>query len=309
MDRHLTAELEARSHILLELGVPTLPAVWLRPEADDGSGSEESKIGGQIGWPKGKPWPICDSVDFIADPCSEQNDYLVPVAQFRRDDFPEISFPEDSDILQLLWCPRFHRPKGVIVDGPYLKAFWHAVADLEEVPNPEPSWADPGLVPNPCVWQPVWIDDAPVWRDLTAGQKAQVPGLLQSRGALLMHPTPESLQWMEGMAGSSDAARYNHYGLGTIPGTKLLGYANSDYQQAPPVCNCGSAMAHLFTASARELDPSIGAWYWRYDPSFRSETIHSSVGPMEIGALDGAVYVFYCDRCPERPVRVRTVFG
>src|SRR6266478_6819118 len=109
MDVSLVDDLRERMEVLRHLGIPTLPAVWLRPEPRPYAGVFTSKIGGQIGWPKEVPWPICDGSDILFDPpLNEQNDYYVPVAQFRRDEFPEICFPENSDILQLLWCPRFH---------------------------------------------------------------------------------------------------------------------------------------------------------------------------------------------------------
>jgi hypothetical protein len=94
MDVSLDDELRERKEILRDLGIPTLPAVWLRPEPRPSAGVFTSKIGGQIAWPEDIPWPVCDVLDIPFDsPLDEQNDYYVPIAQFRRDEFPEISFP------------------------------------------------------------------------------------------------------------------------------------------------------------------------------------------------------------------------
>ena len=100
--------LDERQATIDRLDMPTLSAVWLRPTPRQGAGISVSKIGGPIGWPYAVPWPVCERTELLYDHLPEQNTYYVPAAQFLKDDFPEIHFPPESDILQLLWCPRHH---------------------------------------------------------------------------------------------------------------------------------------------------------------------------------------------------------
>src|SRR5579871_2557077 len=102
------AFMHRREEILSKLGVATLPAIWLRPKPQDKLASTTSKLGGPIAWPADVSWPICEARDVLMDYLTVQNDFLVPVGQFLKTDFPEISFPSGSDVLQILWCPRYH---------------------------------------------------------------------------------------------------------------------------------------------------------------------------------------------------------
>src|SRR5579871_5766091 len=102
-----------------------------------------------------------------------QNDFLVPVGQFLKTDFPEISFPSGSDVLQILWCPRYHtHPNGDIrMLGPNVKAFWHSTISLQRMTNPKPNCPDPTLVPEQCVLDPMRVADVPGFAVWTRAQK------------------------------------------------------------------------------------------------------------------------------------------
>src|SRR5689334_23481861 len=68
MDISLAEDLEKRKTTLAELGVATLPAMWLRPESHPHAGAMASKIGGQIAWPAHVVWPVCDGGTVIHAP-------------------------------------------------------------------------------------------------------------------------------------------------------------------------------------------------------------------------------------------------
>src|SRR5215208_4937386 len=64
--------------------------------------ADASKAGGLILWPRNEAWPVCD-----LHSCP-----YVTVLQLRRDDLPDVPFPEHADLLQLLWCPNDHDEHG-----------------------------------------------------------------------------------------------------------------------------------------------------------------------------------------------------
>jgi hypothetical protein len=73
-----------------------------------------SHLGGSMLWPIEESWPECDAHEGedrtieedgveISIPCP-----LVPIMQLFREDCPGVRFPENKDLLQLLWCPEEH---------------------------------------------------------------------------------------------------------------------------------------------------------------------------------------------------------
>jgi hypothetical protein len=280
-------DLEGRRTLIEQLGLRTRLAVWLRPTQQH-AGELVSKIGGQIAWPTNASWPSCHTPEPGIPPNSEHNDNYVPLAQFLRSDFPQISFPAKSDVLQLLWCPRFHghpaHPRWHA--GPEIQAFWHSWEGLEQHSNPIASQANPFLVPHECTFSPLAIDDTKDWLELQDDEQHRVQGL-----------------FCNDQTGSTEpiGVRYAQT-LGPIPGTKLLGYPGWNNPEPYPTCAKGHVMCHLFTTGSVEVDPSFGDWYWRYDASFKDLAVHRSVDPVGLDALDGFVHIFYCDVCPDRPI-------
>ena len=62
MAYNLQRDLASRVGRLTDLGIPTKPAIWLRPKCvvPGTIGTTASKIGGNIAWPTSVPWPICE---------------------------------------------------------------------------------------------------------------------------------------------------------------------------------------------------------------------------------------------------------
>ena len=52
----------------------------------------------------------------------------LPVLQLHRDQFPDLPFPGDSDIFQLLWCPMVHFGVGIGKEGPGHRLYWRRAA-------------------------------------------------------------------------------------------------------------------------------------------------------------------------------------
>lgn len=297
----MDADFRRRQELLAKSSAPTIPAVWLRPTIKADAGLTASKLGGKIAWPKTTKWPKCDGGDEVYEHVPGRNDNYVPLAQFRKDDFPEINFPEESDILQLLWCPRLHMDahNEDWVDGPKMKAFWHSVGQLEDLGNPKPRCPDPGLVPRECIFDPLRLDDTVMWVHLTESQRSKAVGPLaeeQYSGSLEWVPDEAvpALQWGET--------------AGPIPGTKLLGYLNYGFhsllEQNVPECNGGHRMSHLFTLTSGEIDPGEGKWYIRQRYRGGGEPLESW-----LRALVGVFHVFYCDKCQDHPVSTVLIQG
>jgi hypothetical protein len=227
-----------------------IPAVWLRPFPSSGLDIRASKIGGRFAWPAGVPWPRCKSRDVLHNDDEGQNDFHVTLAQFRKDEFPEIRFPGEADIMQLTWCPRFHEDPdtdwGEI--GPEVAAGWHQVRDLEDIENPSPGFPEPELSPTECAFRSLRLDDVPIIHDLDESQKN---GVLEQLARLPGETSPRD--------------RYFDT-LGPIPGTKLLGYSVEQGRGGTHFCSCGRQMAHLFTVRTTELSGPSSEWYRRFDP-------------------------------------------
>ncbi|AGM09107.1 hypothetical protein AORI_6524 [Amycolatopsis keratiniphila] len=133
---------------------------------------DESHFGGPLLWPSDEPWPECpvtwppdpDASDDAwpgGHPLDEPVPAMVGAAQFFRDDFPELPFPEGTDVLQILFCPLEH--DNPYHRGPAVRLVWRdsgEVGDIAE-PPPAPEDAETAYLPEPCVFEPCSIDELP----------------------------------------------------------------------------------------------------------------------------------------------------
>jgi hypothetical protein len=272
---NLERDLASRGRRLRNLGIPILPAIWLRPRrVIPGSiATTASKIGGNIAWPASVPWPVCEIPhEHIDEPIERNSDSYVVVAQFQKANFPEIKFPDGAAIVQILWCPHAHRHPSIQYGGigPVPKVFWHSMAGLADGPNPTPRNPADWFVPMECSFTPLRLDDAPGWGDSTDQHRRRLRG---------------------------DNEAY-HQRLGTIPGTKLLGWMDCA-SLTNPVCSCGTTMELLFTIVDVDVDVASGRWSQRYG---EPPEVRHGAGPVGI-SLDHAMFIFYCTVCPERPTQ------
>lgn len=77
------------------------PAVRLHP-VHGSPGVTDSHIGGALLWPADEPWPWCD---FDGEP-------FVGAVQLYQRDFPELPFPDGTDLLQVFLCTLGHEVPG-----------------------------------------------------------------------------------------------------------------------------------------------------------------------------------------------------
>lgn len=151
-------------------------AVRLHPRPGD-PGPDESHFGGPLLWPADEPWPGCP-ITWPPEPeasddawaAGHQLDQPIPAmvsaAQFFRDDFPELPFPEGTDLLQVLFCPTEHTSRHYW--GPAIRLVWRDSTQITEIadPLPTPDGAQAGYLPAPCVFEPCMTEELPRVREL-----------------------------------------------------------------------------------------------------------------------------------------------
>jgi hypothetical protein len=251
----------------------TRRAVRLRPLPSGPLSARASKIGGLPVWPMTEPWPTRSSRKGL------DVENFVSVIQLRRDEYPEISFPENTEFFQVLWAPRLYD----IAPQPLVRWIPDPTETLlSEVPVPNDP--EPGTVLRPCSLHPERIDDHPCWLVLTS-----------------------SLDLEEGL----DLIQQDHELGGAItdaacaPGSKVGGHPYWLQEPDVPTCSCRRPMTLLVTLSGSEFEGATTRWdYSGGDPI---ESMHDPVPGwitgLEIGDC-GYLYFFYCTVCPSRPVRM-----
>lgn len=194
-----------------------------------------SKLGGRFLWPAGEAWPICMEPEWRReDDTSPPHEHLyVPVLQLRRDDFPELAFPEGADLFQLLWCPNDHE----LSLSPVCKAFWRREADitdpLDRMPTPAPVEED--YLPRPCQLHPERVIEYPHQGELSDAVNEAIE------------------RWETGCEDEGVYGGIYDYELSTAPGTKLGGHVDWIQGAWVPDCECGHPMDHLLTVASSEF--------------------------------------------------------
>ncbi|WP_189800850.1 DUF1963 domain-containing protein [Streptomyces tanashiensis] len=226
----------------------------------------DSSVGGPLLWPAEEAWPQCPE---------HEEAPMVPVVQIYRSSVPDIvPFPDECDLLQVLWCPRKHSGYRWVVPHVQWREAGAVRNALAAPPSPAEVWKN--YVPRPCVVHPEPVTEYPYW-DLHDDMWDE----LEFR----FLEVDEETGW-----------DYQSH-LSTAPGTKLVGYPGWCQDPKWPDCSgCGNRMEHLLTVQSTEADAlSRRAWVPTEDTHMPYE------GPgLVLGDL-GGVYLFECRTCPGRP--------
>lgn len=131
---------------------PAEPTVW------------DSHLGGPLSWPAGEPWPHC-SAGHVDDDGRPREAAFVAGAQFFRRDFPSLPFPEERDLLQVLWCPSADDDRHEDY-GPAVRLVWQDSTRLPEqaftAPAPVVAEYDEEHLPREaCVLSPCAVTEYP----------------------------------------------------------------------------------------------------------------------------------------------------
>ncbi|WP_412746047.1 hypothetical protein [Krasilnikovia sp. MM14-A1004] len=211
---------------------------------------------------------------------------LVPVAQLRATDIPDLRCPSGTDTLQVLWCPNEH---GDAHDfGPAVQIRWRASGSVTEaLPAAPPAAAHKEIyLPRPCVLHPEQIVEYPWWQELPEELGRQVDEFDQGR------------QYGE----------YDYYAVSQAPGWKVAGYPNWAVSDLKPMncTGCGTSMDLLLTIDSTESmgllwlpvedsglqpDRTDPAWIAAHEPTGISVGRHSQLR------------IFICPTCPDTPIR------
>ena len=189
---------------------------------------------------------------------------LIPVAQLYRRDVPDFIGPDDTDLLQVLWCPLGHGDDM----SPALRLFWRRTADIGRplATVPEPPVVEENHLPNPCVVHPEQVVDYQYWELLSKE--------LQDRIA----------------AWEKDTNGPGYEAWSVVPGWKVGGFPS--WRMTGPgrrnCRTCDTEMTLLFTIGSGEWDKT---GYWRpiEDPADMADPM---TGVVINRGFDW--YVFHC---------------
>jgi hypothetical protein len=283
------------AQIFPELADKAKTTVRLHPRRGPEPGSRESKMGGLFLWPADEPWPVCDvpegsyelGIQEIIDiNHPEHNDYYTTVLQLRKDDFPELQFPGDTNLFQLLWCPRDHDdPKTVY--GLILKHYWRKEEDITnpiaQVPTPKKPYEWCVLIS--CVLHPERLTEYPILRELPEDLASEI------------------YEWED----EGDEEYLYDEQFSVAQGMKLGGYVAWIQNPETPNCENGHQMEHLLTIASSEYEGGkINESRWvpledRNNSTDEDQFIEEPTGIM-LGD-DGSIYVFICRECNDWPIK------
>jgi len=274
-----------------ELAASAKETVRLHPRRGAEPPADASKMGGTFVWPADEPWPTCDlphpDWEFGASGMTQitkpSGGPYVTVLQLRRDDVPELGFPTDTDLFQLLWCPNDHEPWF----GPVCRVYWRRSAAVEPPYRTalQPSVVDEDYLPQPCSVDPERVTEYPSPYDLT--DEALAPIYAWERAA--------------------DAQAVYQYELSVADGTKVGGHVGWIQEPQIPSCPKGHSMEHLLTVASAEFHGGSwprwlaveddGAWQAPYPDRW---SVQNAAGLM-LGDM-GSLYVFICRACEDLPI-------
>jgi hypothetical protein len=201
----------------------------------------------------------------------EQPIPLVPVAQLYRRDIPDFAGPDDTDVLQVLWCPLDHPEEGY---NPRVRLYWRRTIDVDRplTAVPEPPVVNEDYLPTPCVLHPEQVREYQ-YADL-------LPDDLNAR-----------ITAWESAEREVSGLNYQ-YDLSLAPGWKVGGYANWSLTDPHPMncAECGTAMTLLFTADSGEWNGTGCSWRPIEEPADAS--------PDTTDVTIGRGYALYVFRCP-----------
>jgi hypothetical protein len=213
---------------------------------------------------------------------------LVPVAQLRAADVPDLRPPPGTDLLQVLWCPNDHDTGGGAT-APAATLRWRREADVPDVLARPPAPAAVGqrtYLPRPCVLHPEQVVEYPWWQQLPAdlGHEVRV--------------------W-----DAEHDGRY-HRQLAVAPGWKVGGWPQWPTTDPLPLyCpGCGGAMRQLLQVDSGEWGDAE-RWCPREDRALAARTDAAYLAAAEptgvIAGHTGLYRIFTCPTCPPGPDALR----
>ncbi len=215
---------------------------------------DASKIGGMFLWPEAEPWPTCTDHDVP----------YVTALQLRKEDVPELGFPSDTDLFQLLWCPSDHYHDNSYCPKPAI--YWRKRSDVTRTRKRPPRWKqrwelydiEEGSLPRLCVVYPERVVEYPcecysrVWSFEDPAQPLAIQGAF-ALGCRLALP--------ENFPPLRDIETLYRSWLSEAVGSKIGGFPTWNHQERFPKCACGRDMEYLLGLASSEYDADTwGKW-------------------------------------------------
>lgn len=181
-------------------------------------GARDSHIGGPLWWPAAEPWPSCGEHRDVNG--RQLGPYpLVAVAQLTAADFPELRFPDGTDLVQVLWCTDWH-------DQPHPEGGVRRVSSSGAGRTTWPARPAAGRTRRGRGHGPEGVRTAPRAADGVPLARGTPPGLAGRHEA-----------WLEERGLYDDVS--------TIPGCKLGGSMRWGVTDLPGTMECGRCRAPL----------------------------------------------------------------
>lgn len=262
-----------------ELGAHARTTVRLHPRPGTPD-PRDSHIGGPLWWPAAEPWPQCEAPDCDLSPRQGLGAPMVALVQLTAEDFPEITFPQGADLLQILWCAGHH----CCPEHAPCRVAWRRAAEVTEIrhdpPAPDLAGELPGFfetyIPSPCVLHPERVVEYP-W----------------------LHDLPEDLE-RRIAAWDEDKDLYDD--LSTAPGFKIGGHIITGSAPSGLECRaCGAPAVLLLQLGNSE---GYGRWCPIEDRDLDPGTLEYDQADRPTGMLVdyGSGGLFACSADPEHPV-------
>lgn len=215
---------------------------------------------------------------------------MVPVAQLRAEDIPDLPRPGGADLLQVFWCPFEHAQEGIW--GPTVRLRWWRTAELTGpvAEPPDGEVGDEDYLPRPCRLHPEQVVEYPYPQELSLDLRQRIDA------------------WEE----EGEENDRDYVSSLMAPGWKVGGYAawNLTDLLPTPCPNCAGPTSLLLVIDSSEYDggtrrrwlpveerPADGA-----EPDPDPDTTREPTG-VTVGRY-GALRVFACLRCPDTPFRL-----
>lgn len=235
-------------------------------------------MGAKPFWPADEPWPTCPGSHFGT--YDEEPVAAVPLLQLFRRDVEQLPFPEGTDLLQILWCPRNHPDSP---GGPKTSLYWRDSSAITDVIHEVPATpAHHGrYMLEPCTLHPE-------------------PGVVEypSDDELIPGGWERFDELEEQLGFRADITLFE------APGTKVGGWPNYCQGHYWPDCaDCGQRLEYMLTVddgesrgrSAGSEDSNVEDVRWAPISSEDGKTLSSN----NLGG--GCVQIFYCSHCPGLP--------
>ena len=250
-----------------------------------------SRIGGAFLWPKNEEWPTCTEHD-----CA-----YVGIIQLFKDDAPELEFPKNSDLFQLLLCPNVHSASS----SPDAQVIWRHTSQSEnqiDIPF-VPAKMQKQYYPLLCSIHPEQVVEYKDGGELSQDDLAAVEKSKAISDAVIDPGIPAIENWD---VPQSNVDMYFSW-LSVAPGIKLGGHPRWIQDPFYPKCQRKHTMELLVSFATVEFDGlTWGRWLPVSDRSILSasyterENVQTPTGCTFGGS--GTLYIFICRQCEDWPI-------